>query len=162
MRIKNERGQEEMVGFALIIIIVAVILLIFLGFSIGGPQKDFVESFEVESFVQASLQYTTECEDNFGPVNIQDLIFACNSNQYCLSGEDSCEVLEDNMNEILGESWMVGEERPVRGYNMSISSDSQDIYSNGDGTQTTNSKGASQSFFKSGENFDIVFTVYYG
>jgi len=33
---KPKRAQEEMVGFALIVVIVAVIMLIFLGFSIKG------------------------------------------------------------------------------------------------------------------------------
>ena len=74
---KNKYGQEEMVGFALIMIIVAIILLIFLSFSLGKSEKETVESYEVESFIQSMSQYTTDCRDNLEYVSIQKLIFDC-------------------------------------------------------------------------------------
>ena len=43
-----KKAQEEIVGFSMIIVIVAVILLIFLSFSLKSPPKSEVESFEVE------------------------------------------------------------------------------------------------------------------
>ena len=64
MEIKRKKAQEEMVGFALIIILVAVILLIFLGFSLRDQEKETIESYEVESFIQSFLQYTSDCRDN--------------------------------------------------------------------------------------------------
>ena len=36
----KNRGQEEMVGFALIIIIVAVVLVVFLSFSLGDKESE--------------------------------------------------------------------------------------------------------------------------
>ena len=62
--VEEKKGQEEMVGFALILILVAIIVLVFIGFSIRSPEKESVESYEVESFLQSMLQYTTECENN--------------------------------------------------------------------------------------------------
>ncbi|MBI2057207.1 hypothetical protein HYT91_03060 [Candidatus Pacearchaeota archaeon] len=59
---KNKIGQEEMVGFALIIILVSVILLVFLAFSLNKPKTEATESYEVNSFLQSSLQYTSSCQ----------------------------------------------------------------------------------------------------
>ena len=92
----KKKGQEEMLGFALIIIIVAVILLVFLGFSLRGSQKQGVESYEADSFMQAFLQYTTDCAENYETdyLDIQDLVFECDDGNTCLDGRDACEVLE--------------------------------------------------------------------
>ncbi|MBU4116158.1 MAG: hypothetical protein KKG94_00235, partial [Nanoarchaeota archaeon] len=76
-----KRSQEEIVGFALIIIIVAVILLIFLGFYLRAPQKEIIESYEIESFIQSFLQYTSDCESNLEFLPVKNLIFACYENQ---------------------------------------------------------------------------------
>ena len=45
----NKKAQSEMVGFALIIIIVAVVLLVFLSASVRNSNDDNTQSFEVES-----------------------------------------------------------------------------------------------------------------
>src|SRR3989338_7985995 len=56
-----KRSQEEMVGFALIIILVSIILLVFLAFSLSKSKTESTESYEVNSFLQSTLQYTTAC-----------------------------------------------------------------------------------------------------
>ncbi|MEK6897849.1 MAG: hypothetical protein AABX28_00660 [Nanoarchaeota archaeon] len=158
---KNKKAQEEMVGFALIIIVVAVILLVFLSFSLRTGQKEPVESYEVESFIQSFLQYTSDCSDNFGNMEIQELIFACNENIICVDERDTCEVLRGTLTNIVGESWKTGSDRPVKGYELLISSSSGEIMNLIEGERTTNLKGATQPFFKGGESFDITFTAYY-
>src|SRR3989338_10745103 len=102
---KNKFGQEEMVGFALILILVAIIILVFIGFSIRSPEKESVESYEVESFLQSMLQYTTSCENNIEKLPVQKLVFSCNAKEKCLDGRDSCEVLQTELESILKESW---------------------------------------------------------
>lgn len=160
-QIRFKKGQEEMVGFALIIVVVAVILLIFLGFSLRSPGKDTIESYEVESFIQSFLQYTTDCEDNFGVLTIQDLIFECNDAGRCVDERNTCEVLEATMEGITEESWLIGEDRPVRGYSLNMTSSSKNILSLQEGNQTGNSKGSSQVFSRRGDSFNIAFTAYY-
>jgi len=157
----RKRGQEEMVGFALIIIIVAVILLIFLGFSIRNSQRESVESYEIESFIQATLQYTTSCEDYFGYLSVQETIFDCSENQVCQNGKSSCDVLEDTLKGILAESWNVEGDRPVKGYELKITSNEQEILSLSEGNQTRNSKGAMQNLEKAGNEIEFYFTTYY-
>ena len=159
---KNKKAQEEIIGFGLIIIIVAVILLVFIGFSIKkGGEKETVESYEVSSFIQAFLQYTTECRDVNEYLSVQKLIFACKESEKCLDERDSCEVLNSTLKEIIDASWKVGEYRPVKAYNLEILSGEEEILLMKKGNFTQDSRGSSQNFFKGGENIDIFFEVYY-
>ena len=155
----NRKGQEEMVGFALIVILVAVILVVFLGFSLN-KEKESVQSYEVESFLQASLQYTTSCSDNFEYLSLQDLIFNCAEENTCSEGKNSCEVLEMELKGILGQSWTVKEGSITRGYEMNMTSNGKEIIFIAEGNSTGNSKGSFQNFFRTGNSIDILFTVY--
>ena len=155
----RKKAQEEMVGFAMIMIIVGVILLIFIGFSLRSPQKETVESYEVESFVQASLQYTTDCVDGYEPqyYSIGGLITACSSGEKCLDGRDTCDALNSTLSGIIESSWPSGENYPVKGYELNITSDTGEIMSIKKGNETSSSKGAVQYF----KGDDIYFTAYY-
>jgi hypothetical protein len=151
-----------MIGFALIIIIVSVILLVFLGFSLREPQKELVESYEVESFIQGFLQYTTDCRDsgNLEYLSIRKLIFDCNNREKCLDGRESCEVLNSTLTGIVKESWKI-EKRPVKGYELKIISNEAEMLVLKEGNITKNYKGSMQDFRTSGNSFEIFFTAYY-
>ena len=157
--IQNKSGQEEMIGFALIVILVAVILLVFLGFSMRAPQKETVESYEIESFIQASLQYTTTCVEGYEPkyYSIRKLITACENNENCLDESSTCDVLKSTFKEIIEESWHIGENLPVKGYELKILSDNNEILLIQKGNITKNSKGSAQYL----RGTDIFFTAYY-
>lgn len=92
----RKKAQEEMVGFAIILIIVAVIILIVLGFMINSPsESEEVESYEVNSFLDSMLEYTTDCKDRYGiPIDLGSLIKKCKDNKRCPNELDSCDVLE--------------------------------------------------------------------
>ena len=156
-----KRSQEEIVGFALIIIIVAVILLIFLGFYLRAPQKENIESYEIESFIQSFLQYTSDCENNLEFLPVQKLIFACYENQRCLGEKDSCDVLNTTLEGILKQSWKIEGDRPVKGYNFKIIAGNESFFSIEKGNVTNNYKGGFQDFSRSGNLFEIIFTAYY-
>ncbi|MBS3071224.1 hypothetical protein J4407_02915 [Candidatus Pacearchaeota archaeon] len=159
MNKKNKKAQEEMVGFALIIIVVSIILMIFLAFYLNRePKKETVESYEAESFTQAFLQYTTSCTDNFEFLNVQDVIYECDIRNTCANGEDPCEVLERNLKGILGESWNVKTGSPVKGYELNIVSSKWVILNISEGQKTVNSKGSAQYLPK---DVDIYFVAYY-
>jgi hypothetical protein len=155
------KGQEEMIGFALIMIIVAVILLVFLSFSLGGNQKDAVESYEVESFIQTILRYTTECRDNYEFLPVRKLISDCEDNEMCLNGGHSCVILEDTLKEIVEESWKVEGDRPIKGYKLVILEGENERLLIEKGNVTQNYKGATQLLPRSDRNYDIFFTAYY-
>lgn len=155
---KNKKGQEEMVGFALIIIIVAVILVVLLAIALRKP-KTSIESFEVESFIQTFLPYTTDCEDNLGFVILQDLIFKCVDNEDCKDGRDSCEVLEITIDEIAEAGWGLSD---ISGYNLTIESNEGILASVFSGNKTLDYKGAMENYTKiSGDYAIISFTAYY-
>ena len=160
-KIKNKFGQEEIVGFALIIIIVAVILLIFLGFSLRNQQKEIVEDYEVDSFIQSFLQYTTDCEDNLEYLSIQKLIFNCYDREICLDKRDACDVLNSTLKDIVKESWNVEGDRPVKGYELRIIIDEEEILLLEEGNITKNYKESMQDFSKSGKDSEIYFKAYY-
>lgn len=160
MKIKssNKKAQEEMVGFALIVIIVSVILVIFLGFSLRDQGKEEVESYEVESFIQSFLQYTSECEDNFEFLSVQELISDCNNKKTCSDEKKACDILDETLKDLTKESWKTGPERPVKGYEMKINALNKNILEFKEGNTTRNSKGAIQYL---PNNIEIIFTAYY-
>jgi len=163
MNRKNIRGQEEIVGFALIIMLVAVILLIFLGFSLRNSQKEVVESYEAESFVSATLQYTTDCGNNREKhLSIQKMISECIDEKKCLDGRDSCELLALTLRGIIENSWNVKEGSPIKGYKWEILSGNKEVIpSIQDGNSTNNYKGSSQKFSLNRASYEIFFKVYY-
>jgi len=157
---KKNRAQEEMVGFALIIIIVSVILLVFLGFMLRKPQTELVESYEVNSFLQSMLQYTTDCRDNLEYCSVQKLIFDCNNNEMCLDGRNTCDVLNSTLSGIVEESWKI-QDRPVKGYELKILVNEGEMLVLKQGNVTRNYKGSVQPFERAGSSIEVYFTAYY-
>ncbi len=159
----RKKAQEEMVGFALIMIIVAVILVIFLGFYLRSPQKEIVESYEVNSFIQALLQYTSNCEESYESnyLSIKKLIIACDNEETCFNGEKSCEVLNLTLKEIAEESWKIGEDNPVKGYELKIDSGNRTKLKISEGNITKNFKSSMQDFSIGGNSMKVFFTSYY-
>lgn len=158
-KIKNKHSQEEMVGFALIMIIVSVVILIFIALSLRNQERPVVESYKVDSFIQAFLQYTTDCAENYEPHSIRKLIIACNNKEKCLDGRETCDVLDSTLQGIIKESWKVEGDRPVKGYNLEIKTDSSLIINISDGNITNNYKTSVQSLGR--EHIEIFFTAYY-
>ena len=159
-KIMNKRGQEEMVGFALIIIIVAVILLVFLAVSLNKSKEEVLGTNEVSSFVQSTLSYTTSCAEYSDEYySIQKLITECvNYESNCLDGRTTCDVLNSTLEEILEESWTVGENTPIIGYELLITVNDEVLIFFEEGNKSLNNKGSPQAFPHS---IDIYFTAYY-
>ncbi len=151
-----KRSQEEMVGFALIIILVSVILLVFLAFSLNKPKTE-TESYEVNSFLQSTLQYTSDCKDNLEYFSVQDLVFECELKNKCSNGEESCKILNETLTDILKESWPTGEDRPDKGYELIIDTGEESILKIQEGNLTKSCRGSSQDFSKSKKDFKINF-----
>lgn len=154
----NKKAQEEMVGFVLIIVIVAVILLIFLGFYIRQDNSQFVESKETENFINSMLQYTTICKDNYGYVSISELIRECYHENRCLNGEESCVILENTVEDLIDSAWEG--KNNLQGYEINISSGRGKIVYFLRGNQTGNYKGDIEDFGGS-ENIQVIFNAYY-
>jgi len=115
----NKKAQEEMVGFVLVVILVAVILLIFIGIFIRSDRgPDNTANLEVTQFLDAMLGYTTNCAIRYEPdySSVEQLIVDCNKGKLCTSGQMACDVLDETVEKILEASWRISPERPVTGY----------------------------------------------
>lgn len=146
----TKKAQSEMLGFGIIIVIVAVVLLIFLSFSLGGDDEE-LEDKTVETFIQSFLQQTTTCAKDYYPNyrTLSDVISYCAENRSCYSenGEiDPCEIMEEDIEIILENSWNVGENRPDKGYSLVIGYRDKEVLSMSEGQTTQNSRGSSQRF----------------
>ncbi len=123
--INKKRGQEEMVGFVLIMLVVAVIFIVILGIYARKPGTTELKSGgEVYHFLESLSETTSSCAIGYTPnyLNIGDLLERClddkksGSSSSCLSGESVCEVMNTSVSEILSKSWNVGPEGSVKGY----------------------------------------------
>jgi len=159
--IKNKRGQEEMVGFAFIVIIVAVILVIFLSITLNTNKDEGPQSFEVESFLQVMLSQTTDCHIVTEYLSIKELISSCAESKTCQDGRLSCIALNDYLEEISESAWSVGSS--TSGYKLTVDLNGQpiipEIFS---GNITRNYRGASQNFsrYNHANEYRITFKTY--
>ncbi len=157
----RRKGQEEMVGFVLIIVIVSVILLVFLGFSLRSSKRVEIISYEVQGFLQSVLRTTSDCEDAGGFLSVQKLIFSCDDEEICLDDRPVCEALNFTLNQINEETWNVGADAPIKGYELKILSENMNL-SIQEGNVTQNYRGASELVPRRGESYDVSFKLYYG
>jgi len=159
---KIKRAQEEMVGFAIIMVVVFVILLVFLSLSLRNSDEQAVKSYEVEAFVDSMLAFTTPCEDYLDVYeDVHDLLFKHFDREACVNGF-STDILIPTLGGILNSSWSVGQNNSVKGYSLQILSGNSDIINIGGGNQTRNSRGSEKSLYRSrGNPIYIKFTAYY-
>lgn len=155
-----KKGQEEIMGFIVIVVIVGVIILILLGFLLMSPDESAVESYEVESFINAILQYTTDCESQIEFMSIQRLIISCDMNLTCLDGRSSCDVLDTTIEDIINSGWNVNEQSAIKGYELKILTDEKEMVSLEEGNKTLNYKGSFQDFARSGIDYSVSLTIY--
>ena len=76
------------------------------------------------------LQYTSNCSRtaDIDYYSTKGLIYACKTKAKCYDERDSCDVLNQDIKRIVEESWLVGQERPVKGYKIEIVEEVGSIY----------------------------------
>jgi hypothetical protein len=120
----KRKAQEEIVGFVLIVVLVAIIAVVFLGIMLrNNSDPSLPENKEIESFQIAVKQYTTNCEFPSGRFQtIGDLILRCYENKNCANNnQNACEVLEQELKEIMeSSSYIVEEGSRFKYYNLKI------------------------------------------
>jgi hypothetical protein len=143
----NKKGQEEMIGFVLIVVIITVAVLIMLLFSLRKP-SGVESSANVENFLQASSYFTTNCEIAGQSLSLKKLIVACQSNERC-NDEEACKALNQSFKDLIEANWLEG----YNGYELNV-------YSIGEGDSTTSilqmKKGNLTGSFEGG---DVLFPV---
>jgi len=118
---RNKKGQEEIVGFVLIVLLVSVIAVVFLAINVRKPSEK-LPSAEIESFLQSSMKYSSEClvtaERRY---TFKDLIVSCaESNEKCLDGKSACESMNYTANKLLSEGLRVCADCPNTAYRFKV------------------------------------------
>ncbi len=117
----KRKGQEEMVGFVLIVVLLVIVAVIFLGIRLRNPEPTQKESEIVYQFLESTMEQTTNCKTSETGkfLALDTLVRDCHSNNaLCTSGEDSCVVVDEMFEEILNSTWQVGENYPYKGYSL--------------------------------------------
>ena len=117
----TDRGQQEMVGFILIVVIVMIGLMVFLIISLRtSPEK--LDSLEVGNMLNAIMMHTTDCAIPAIPYyeTFEDLFKSCYENDDCAGvNRPACEYLNETLREILAD--LMDTEATVSAYQMDIS-----------------------------------------
>lgn len=166
--LSRKSGQEEMVGFGLILILVAIVFIVFISVYIRKPSENITD-YKSNSFVQAILQYTTTCqEENLQNLSVQELITKCQDGNPCYyRSMKPCIILNNTLRDIATQSWNPGINNPVKGYsliiNVSDGRTERQISNITKGVVTNNykDKGAEQDFGDpNGGHIIILFDAY--
>ena len=99
-----KKGQQEMVGFVLIVVLVVVGLMVFLVISLrNSPENE--GSLEVENILDAVMKHTIDCAIIYEPDydDFEDLFKSCHQNDTCSNlGKLACDYLNESLRDVLG------------------------------------------------------------
>tara|TARA_B100001971_G_C18208248_1_gene548986 strand:+ start:797 stop:1291 length:495 start_codon:yes stop_codon:yes gene_type:complete len=100
---RNLKGQQEMVGFVLIVVLVVIAIMSFLIFSfINVPEKS--DSLRVEVLIGSIMKMTTKCAIVYEPDydDYGELFKSCYQNKRCSNLEvDACEYLNSSLKDLM-------------------------------------------------------------
>jgi len=148
----KRKAQEEMVGFVVIMVLVAVIFLVFLGIFVRRGVAEPTSSIEVSQFLNSLSEYTTTCslDNGFSFKKIDDLAQACDAGLQCSSGNSACQTLEETLKEIIESSWNFSPDSPEKSYAFSATFPLANIVNLPEASSTTTQcssvRGADKSF----------------
>lgn len=115
-----KRGQEEIVGFVVVVVLVAIVALVMLSFSLRTPQETY-DSARLARFIGAVNEFSSNCTITSDYARIGELYGACYQGLRCADETDSCATLNSTLREIMNVSLRVGEDRPLKGYSVRVS-----------------------------------------
>ena len=116
---RKRRGQEEMVGFVLVVLIVMVIFVVILGLSVRKKSTEGIDqSIEASQFLDALLEFTSDCSKNgYTYESVEELFDECRKGGVvCSSGETACEILKRTIEGAINASWNINSESPESGF----------------------------------------------
>lgn len=101
----GSKGQQEIVGFVLIVVLVVVGLMVFLVISLrDSPESE--SSIEVGNILDAVMKHTTECAIVYEPNydNFEDLFKSCHQGDQCSNlNKSACNYLNESLRAVVGD-----------------------------------------------------------
>ena len=120
----TKKGQEEMVGFVVIVILVTVIGIVFIAIYARQTPTPYA-SRDASNFIHSALLQATICEEVVEHTdNLKELIDACYLKKQCLNGKPACEVLTSTLKELFESGFNIDPEGKFKGYEIRITSGS--------------------------------------
>jgi len=116
----NKKAQEEIVGFVMIVVVVAVLGLILLVISLRNPGENQKDSKDARLFLESVEELTLECSGNGGE-NARKLLISCYNNEMCESGKKACDGLKEALEGSIASGFSYGPERAIKGYEFNAS-----------------------------------------
>lgn len=111
-----KKGQEEIVGFIVIVVLVVIIGLVLLGLNLGGEKKSTIESTEASHLLDGLMEFTSDCKIGISYRPVGELFEDCYSGMLCEDGFEACEVLNKTLVGIFESGLRVGGGRPLEGF----------------------------------------------
>ena len=117
---KLKIGQQEMVGFVLIVVLVMIALIVFLIISVGKKQE-IRDNVEVENLLGSLMRYTTDCAIVYEPdySDVEELIKDCKDLDRCTNlNKESCDYLNETLTKVMDS--LIASEASISAYEFSV------------------------------------------
>lgn len=164
-----KKAQEEMVGFAVLVILIAVIGVIFLAISLKNPSDNRVTSINVQQFSESLISSTTDCSAGTWPSlsSFSEVIDSCynSPSEQCNDGKSFCEYLNETIPHIISSVWHISPESPYTGASFSalfkdrISGEEKEFLSGSSGNCTSDSFGGESIFPDSRKKGNFILRI---
>lgn len=112
----NKKGQEELIGFVAVVVLVMIIGVIYLGFTLRTGERSVSDSLEVKHFLQSSFEYTSSCSlgASGSYVPLGRLLELCRAGDSCAQGL-SCDMLNQTLSLLIKEGLKPNPNSPIEG-----------------------------------------------
>ncbi|MBP9687922.1 hypothetical protein KBD68_04665 [Candidatus Woesebacteria bacterium] len=156
----RKRGQEELVGFAVVIVLVTIVVLVILGFMATQRSPSVIESTGTAAILSASLGQITTCETNLEVLSVSQTLALCSRNERCLDETPACSIANQTFTTIFTEAIPVGADFPLQGFEFKASVKNNSVISISKGSKTGIIQTARQSIQSGTERIETVLTIY--
>ncbi|MSS74694.1 hypothetical protein EXS73_00560 [Candidatus Pacearchaeota archaeon] len=117
-----KRGQEEIVGFAVLLVVLAIVGVILLGMYLRSPVPESSTFPEGGSFLDALPQVTSSCAltgDRL--ISVHELLVQCimQPGKQCASEELICTVMNNTLHSLVTQAFPIGSR--IEGYRFTVS-----------------------------------------
>jgi hypothetical protein len=157
----KKKGQQEIVGFVLIVVVVMVAVMVFFAISIRDSGEEISDDLEISNLIDSVLHVTSECAIVYEPDydDYEELLKSCYRGKRCKNLDiDSCEYLNESLNEILLK--VIGSESNLAGYSVSFfAKGGEDLMGWNYGHCSTYSSGAQKSIVSTSDTLVLRFRV---